>query len=195
MINFLDLQIPVHPFKDDYPIDLLKEKRHIKINFEDILTEKFINLLDTLSIKVSLVESFYSPKSIIQPIHIDSKGGDYTKLNFVYGGKDSLMHWYKLKEGSNAISHITDIGTIYATYNRQDCIILESHCIKFPTLIQAGVPHNVTNPPFEDRLCISLFLRDKNTNEIIDMKNAIHRFQNYLVPQMGLEPTKPTTST
>jgi hypothetical protein len=151
-------------------INIFKKKYHTKGDITDI-HPLMLQHLASKGMKISLLETFYSEPNYTQPIHIDVDGGDYSKLNWVFGGNNSLMHWYKLKNGVSEKLKITSIGTIYSNYDIDQVELVHSQTIGKPSLIQSGIPHNVTTS-LEERLCICLVIINNNEDRI-PMQKAI----------------------
>ena len=149
-------------------INIFKKQYHTKGDIEDI-HPIMLQHLASKGMKISLVETFYSKPNYIQSIHIDVAGGDYSKLNWVFGGANSLMHWYKLKTGVSEKLKINSIGKTYSDYDIDQVELIHSQPIGKPSLIQVGIPHNITNGP-EERLCICLVMVNKGR---ISMQKAI----------------------
>jgi hypothetical protein len=168
----------MHPIPVDKHNDL-KNVYQTKVDL-NLINADLKKLLKDCNIYVGYIESFYSKPHNVQPIHTDNEGGDYVKLNYVYGGTGSLMHWYKMK--SNVIPNkvgLTKIKNPYIPWRPSDVELIESAVVGFPSLIQVGCPHNVTNAK-EHRLCISLVLWDPVIGRIT-MKDACDRLSNFTI--------------
>ena len=128
------------------------------------LNPELISILLNHNIIVNYAESFYSPPKLFQKIHTDNLGGDYVKLNFVYGGKGSSMNWYQVKQGiiPNKIDFTANVGTEYIPWENHMVDLVESDLLEYPSIVQVGCPHNIINTD-DYRLCISLILRDTNS--------------------------------
>jgi hypothetical protein len=131
------------------------------------INPELISILHRHNITVKYAESFYSSPNFFQTIHTDNLGGDYVKLNFVYGGKGSTMNWYQVKEGiiPKKVYFTAKVSTEYIPWTIDMVDLVESDPLEYPSLVQVGCPHNVINAD-EYRLCISLLLRDTNLNRI-----------------------------
>jgi hypothetical protein len=82
--------------------------------------------------------------------------GDFAKMNWVFGGKDSTMNWYEPIVSDKPVE--TTLGNRnYIYYNTNEVNHKLSHTIGIdrPSVVQVGVPHNSTNY-FEHRYCVSL---------------------------------------
>lgn len=176
------LNLNINPVTIDH--DKLKKNYQTPIDFENI-NHDFIIFLKNLGIQIWYIESFYSrPYANLnkQGIHTDCMGGDYVKINFIYGGRGSLMHWYKVKETSSAPAVVekTPINTQYIPWRSDMVDLVESDPLIYPSLVQAGCPHNVTTTK-EDRLCITVVLVDLITKERLTMAEAKLRLQEFII--------------
>ncbi len=163
-------------------LEFCKSKYMNIMNYKSFLHTEFIELLESKGIIPSHIESFYSPEKFIMGIHKDDadSGDDITKINFIWGGIGSLMHWYDIKDSSVPVySSKTDIGTVVNFYPDENYTLVSSLPVHSPSLVQVGKFHNITNPN-EKRLCISVVIRDKQGNAIT-MNQALQIFSEYLI--------------
>ncbi len=175
-VYFKNINLNIDPVTFDH--DLLKDEYQKVISLNDINPE-LIALLDVLNIHIGNAESFYSTPYLAQRIHTDNSGGDYIKLNFIYGGKGSRMQWYTVKENIVVPNKkITQAGTNYISWYKNQVNLVESTELISPSLVQVGTPHNVANRG-EFRLCISLLLIDSINNHRMTMKEACERLHTY----------------
>lgn len=161
-------------------IDSYGPDHHKVIPLEDINPDMIL-FLDALNVKVTLAETFYTNPFTQSDAHIDVIGGDYTKINFIYGGKKSRMLWYKIKEDVPK-RHIqkTVINTQYISFKLNELEKIHEEYIVHPSLVQVGIPHNIINLE-EHRRCISLVIKNKITNTRIKMDDAIKIFEPCLL--------------
>jgi hypothetical protein len=173
------LNLNINPVIIDH--SKLKNAYQTAISTRD-LNPELTSILNKCNIKVKYAESFYSSPGFIQKIHTDNLGGDYIKLNYVFDGKGSQMHWYKVKEGipSGPISFTPDEGTVFLPWDSNMVDLVESDALSYPSLVQVGCPHNVTNPN-EYRLCIALVLLDANHLQRISLNSAKNKLAEYVV--------------
>jgi hypothetical protein len=148
----------------------------------DIFENEFIKLVDNMGLKITWVEIFHAtPKeSRVYAVHTDNTGGDYVKINWVAGGKGSLMQWYDVNPGIIKEPIKTNINSFYVSYTPDEVKCVHSQSIKFPSIVQVGIPHNIYNPD-EDRFCVSIMLRKKTDNNRLTMNNAVNLFSNFIV--------------
>jgi len=180
MTNCLNLNLDVNPLREGLDISSYStstDKQHVKVSLNDI-NHSLILLLTTLNLTIVWAELFYTPPFQITRIHVDDAGGDYTKLNYVFGGKDSLMYWWQQKLSEPNIADVTEIDSQYTVYKTTEVDLIDKQSVKFPSLVQVGIPHNIQN--FEEpRYCLSLVLR-KQDNTRLTMAESIEIFKQYL---------------
>ena len=174
-MNCFHLDLNIDPLSR---LDLLVRKRHTKINFEDINPE-LIKFFETLNLRIHLAEIFYSHPYYDSPIHIDTLPGDFTKLNWQYRGSRSKMNWYRVLDLDKKDISITPIGTNFVSYSRSEVEIIETNDIKFPSLVQAGVPHNIKND-YEERWVLSIVFKFIVDNRRPTMKESIVLFRDLI---------------
>ena len=176
MTNYFNINLSLNPLKEDIDIKSYGTTRHTRIPMSDVNPD-LISLIDRLDLKVILAELFYTKPHTITEIHIDVTGGDYTKLNYAFNGKDSLMMWYKPKDNLVKSISKTPINTRYISYASHEVEMIDKQSVKFPSIVQTGIPHNVINYS-EPRWCLSIVLV-KNNDERLTMKESIDIFSKY----------------
>lgn len=176
MINFVDLDLNIYPLRDPRFARVLKSS-HQKINIS-FINPHLIKYLKKFNIEIFHAVSFYSPPYYTQPIHRDGLFTDLVKMNFVIGGTNSVMNWYTIKDNADPEPKKTRIGATYKEYELDQVEIIDTHTIKFPTLVQVGIPHNIIND-YESRLCICLVLLNKSMN-LLTMKEALDAFKSVI---------------
>jgi hypothetical protein len=149
------LNIPFSLFKEGIDPFQFPKTNHVKLDKDEVLSDDLQNWFTFLKLEISLVEVFYSPPNKIGVVHIDSVGGDYTKLNWQFGGKDSVMNWYSETMPNSRKKTITSIGTNSISLDENTLTKSHSQAIQNPSLIQVGVPHNIENFS-EDRWVVSV---------------------------------------
>jgi hypothetical protein len=177
-----NLNFKINPLKNNIIVtDLPKIVNNKKVYRSPIFVKDHINpemldFLAELNIFSNHCELFYSIPNLFSNIHVDIKHGDFTKLNWVYGGTNSVMNWYRPKS-----PHITTVNTSYVKYHRDDVELLHSASLGSPSVVQAGVPHNIVNST-EDRYCISLVLASVKNNKPYrpTMQESLHMLSKYL---------------
>jgi len=178
MTNCVDINLSLNPLKEGIDIKSYNTANHIRFPLSNINND-LISLIDKLNLKILLTELFYTKPYVITKIHIDVTGGDYTKLNYIFGGKDSEMLWYKPKDNTTKSINKTPIDTSYISYALHEVEMIDKQFVKFPSIIQAGVPHNIINYS-EPRWCLSIVLVKQN-GERLTMKESKEIFNDYIV--------------
>ena len=176
----LNLNIPV--INDSAPLQNLKLKEQTDMNSElkSYIHPEFLNLLKSKNVLIGHIESFYTYPGIKMKIHTDCDGGDYIKINYVMGGKNSLMNWYQPKLGHQPESKLTSINTVYLSFEDHQVDLIDSTMINPLTIVQVGSPHNITNT-VEFRLCISMVILHADANhQRLTMAEATEIFSEYI---------------
>lgn len=178
MPNCVNLNLNIHPLREGIDINSYGTTKHIIVSVNDI-NHDLMSFLNTLNLTVKFVELFYTPPYFFSKIHTDNLGGDYVKLNYIFGGKDSFMFWWKPKLDTSTQPVKTSINSLYIGYHETDVDLVDKQQVKFPSIVQVGVPHNIEN--FEEpRYCLSLVLRKQDDNTRLTMAESIEIFKGYL---------------
>jgi hypothetical protein len=157
-----NLNLDIKPLKFDLELrDVRCSHEHYTLN--DI-NPVLVDFLDQRNIRVGWVEIFHKDPSMsaYQQIHIDEYRGDFVKLNWVYGGADSYMCWYKEKDTVEKTIQSTEVNTPYLSYKLNEVTMLHKENLQGPCIIQAGIPHNVIMGR-EYRHALSMVLLDKSS--------------------------------
>lgn len=174
---FLNLNIPL--FKEGITVSDLPTKPVAVIDKEKIINEKIFDFFTSLNLKILFVETFYKTPNMPESIHTDVTGGDFTKLNWVIGGGESQMIWYRNKYNLNKKVFNTSAGTTSTRFTKLEVEEIERTPIIYPALVQVGIPHNVINVT-ENRYCISfIFLNQGGTRPT--MQDSVKIFKNYVI--------------
>lgn len=159
----------------DIPVPLLNPEvafqSHLKWNHSELdkiehIHPKMHVFLAKHNLTIYKIELFYTPPNHQTHPHADGFGGDLGKINWIIGGKQSLMKWYNIISESKKESGLTDIATDLIIYERNEIELAYQEEIKSPSIVQVGIPHNINNKE-EERWCISLILHDPQTNNHI----------------------------
>jgi hypothetical protein len=173
MPNCVDINLHIDPLKEGLDIKSYGTTKHMEIPLNDI-NYNLISFLSTLNLTIAFAELFYTLPFSVTVIHLDAFGGDYTKLNYVYGGNNSFMNWYKQKNNILNSLSTTIINSPYISYTKHQVVLIDTQQVKFPSIVQVGIPHNIHN--FEEpRYCLSLILR-KHDNTRLTMAESIELF-------------------
>lgn len=175
MQYFKKITIPINPLVDTF--DLLSQTTiHERISFKNVNPE-LISFFKSKNIEIKAVECFYRTPNSRRGIHTDASGGDYVKFNWIYGGKNSILRWFKVNPGIHKEPILTHISTPYTLYEPNEVTQTEVTTTNPGTyIIQVGVPHQAINFN-EHRHCLSLvpYIND----EKIPMHVALELFKEF----------------
>lgn len=171
----VDLNLNLTPLTKD--VSSYGTNGHVRIPLEDLSTE-LVDFFSKLGMEIMLAELFYNPPRRISRIHVDALGGDYSKVNFVYGGNKSLMFWYAPNPGvvKEAIDY-TSINTRSVDYDTSEVTQVHRQSVKFPSIVQVGIPHNIVNAA-EPRYCLSIV--PTLNGRRLTMQETIEIFNQYI---------------
>jgi hypothetical protein len=175
--NKLKLDIP--PLVESYDITSVQDS-HTSVSLDQI-HPKMREWLDSMGINVIWVEIFYRKPGDHGGVHTDSTPGDFTKINWIYGGKSSRMFWYTVTD-PKAIDrkpNITPVDTNYTSFRMSEVKPVYSEELLGVYLLQVGAPHLVLNPS-EDRYCLCFVLTDK-TGKRLTMSESYEILKDYIV--------------
>ena len=179
-MNFYNLDFGIPLLSDSIDPFLFPKVRHTQLNF-DTLNPRIIELFSKLSLNIILAEVFYSKPNFFSVIHTDSAAGDINKINWIYGGTDCSMNWYSVKNLVNKKDiEKTSINTQYTRYHSNEVDIIESTVLKSPSLVNVGIPHNVTNKN-QHRWCISLVYNFKESGRRPTIEESLKLFDPFRI--------------
>lgn len=158
-----------------------KNKRNHVRGPKDILGEELNSVLHKLNIDIQWVEVFYLGDDADHTIHCDGHELDNkAKLNYIVGGKDSVMTWYKPVSEDKIEKRTSWANTIYLGINTEDVIATYSTGMKEGFyLVNVGEFHNVWNKN-EDRYCLSACLIDSRTSYRLNFNELQQRLKGYI---------------
>lgn len=157
--------------------------RHFVISPAD-RDQEVVKWLDSLELSVKHTELFFTAANGGRPIHTDGPipDNDLVKINWIYGGANSTMRWYRQREGTAPHIKETVIGTKVVAHDPSTVdLVYEAH-VKRCALIQVGIPHSVYNPD-EERWCISYLIGYKSTGMKIPWDIAVSRLSSFIDTQ------------
>jgi len=178
----INLHFPDIPlFKEQQFLSILKTKNHHRIDPNDLHPAMHLEF-NKLGLEIVFVESFFKTPFQENRIHKDAPGyTDATKINWVFDGMGSTMNWYEPKNDKVLpLQDITSIGVQYSYYQRPDLNLLHSQQVLSPSIVQVGIPHDITMGP-DYRHCISAFFKIQNTNEYITFNESKDLFKDYII--------------
>jgi len=152
-----------------------------------IVSNEIKNFLTKHNQRFNFMEIIYAPANTTLGIHSDEEIlGSYSKINWVFNGKDSKMIWYNLKDIS-----MTGKKSLYAAYgdnaihfDKNDLEIAHSEELQGPTLVEVGCPHNMQNGTIESRWCVGVNYTNNyttNTYHRPTIKESIEIFKDYII--------------
>jgi hypothetical protein len=154
--------------------------KHFKLDYDAEVHQEVKDFFDRHNFFIEVVEVFYLFPNDAMSIHSDrSIPGDYAKLNWIYGGKDSVMKWYKILTASTAPTYTTPINSPSLQYKPYEVELVHTQQVGHPSLVQVGCPHNVVNGP-EERFCVSIVFKHKSTRNRVTMYEALEVFKKYI---------------
>jgi hypothetical protein len=184
MTYCVDLTIPVGPLKDYSILDHTSNEPEIFFADPKQVSEEFKQWLDQQGLVMTYPPLiFYTPNGQQCGIHIDGFAvSDRACINFILGGSGSLMHWYKLRPDTGITEQVaTQAGTPYTLYEPEQVDHVYSHAVKWPSIVQTGIPHNITNHTKESRWCLSCDISRKETPEAgLTMAEALEVFKKWI---------------
>lgn len=193
-----NLNIPVTPFANDaHPNDIYKtiimgkfvKTHHLEVPIED-LNPELHEWFSKYNLEINLAELFSklpNPSRTANRIHSGGNGDpDKTKINWVWGGKNSYMTWYdKVNSATpNEVGYLSSSAqiTYYTDLEETDPEPVHRHQLIYPTatLVQIALPHAVENPE-EPRWCLCLITRDKTTGQRLGYQETLDRLNDVVI--------------
>lgn len=145
---------------------------------------RIMEFLHPLGLDVIHVEIFYTCPGRFTSIHVDGPEiDDHCKINWVYGAPGSRMIWYEDAPGSPGPRKMTTrIGSSYLAYDTNHCVPVHHAEVGRPSLVNAGIPHNVHNTTDDQRWCVSLVLGYAGTErKFVKWDDAAVIFRDFFV--------------
>lgn len=171
----LDLNIPVQFPNVNLKLDSFRKPTHLRPPTDHLVSADTIKFFDSLNLSVGS-ELFFSPPNANTTIHTDDHGGDIIKLNWIIGGRGSLMRWWKPLV-DKPLAYTIHAGPT-TRYDRKEVELLHSAEIKQPSMVQVGIPHSILNTG-ENRWCISLIPTRKENNQRLTWAEGLEIFGSY----------------
>lgn len=150
----------------------------------DNLSEEFLTFLDELGLTMTYPALiFYTPERQDIPVHIDGvEISDRVVMNWCVGGLDSQMQWFKLKNDNISEAKVTTAGTPYTRYNLDEVELLHTDVVKWPSIVQTGIPHRITNYGNQKRWVISCDISFKsNPEQGMTMKESAEVYKKWII--------------
>ena len=151
-----------------HPKFVFPEYRHSHMSFhprDEILSAKWVTMIHELGIQLpDHIQIFFKPQYFVNnDAHVDTAKLDgkirVYAFNWVIGGRDSLMKWFKPTEEMKPVRKETNLGTGYISYPNHNFDLPVIDSVKIAgdrlTLVNTGIPHAIFNGP-EPRYCVSI---------------------------------------
>ncbi len=141
------------------------------------------SFLEGFDLEIYHSEVFHTPPNGEIKIHSDTGRADVTwsKINWVFGDSGHKTKWWKVKDPNKEIEmRPLHNGPDYIFYEEEDCVVIHEQEITDAWLINAGVPHSVTNSTNQSRWTLSYTIFDKKNNCILDNNRALEIFKNFI---------------
>ena len=185
MNNFcFNVNFNIRPFKDGFEPFSLKELYHYHLDMDEFIHQELIDFLGDHGVKAGGLSTFYCKPYHDSIIHTDQGAEhydwNYAKINFVFGGKDSVMNWFKPITQPKVTTDQLGASSYFNRWSRSEVELIHQEWIGFPGICQVGIPHNVTTKS-EKRRCMSLHIGKLNSNKRLSYQEAIDIFKNFSV--------------
>jgi hypothetical protein len=177
-VYYTGLSLPKNVFKENITVHDFPITRRTLLNPYLHLNPDIVKIINDAGLRIGQAELFYSPPGLVSGIHRDVPNSDISKINWVYHGSNSTMSWYD----SDSKKKVTGpAGNEYKGYTLDEVTLLHSCAIPSPSLIQAGIAHNVINHN-EPRWAVSLMLYYKDKFTQCPYSDALTRLKDYILP-------------
>lgn len=190
----VDLNLALPLFNSNLPpIDFLKSRpswasnvhtnrklaHHFMLDITNDISKELHTFFNSFNFRIVVAEVFYTYPNGVGNIHSDlNKQGDYSKINWVFGGKSSIMNWYRVKDQTIGSINTTTINSYSIHYPDDSVDLVHSQVVGCPSLVQVGCPHHIVNAS-EERFCLSIVFHDAISNKRPTMAEALEIFKSY----------------
>lgn len=174
--------------KLNFPVKITADLSEYKVGqrnqvrvFKDVMGADLNNLLLNCNVEIEWVEVFYLGAGADHTIHCDGHElNEKSKINYIIGGKNSVMSWYTPINETKIKKEISKANTLYLGLNIEDsCEVYHTTMDEGFYLVNVGQFHNVWNKE-EDRYCFSICLMDKNKRYRISFSELQNRLRDYI---------------
>ena len=171
----MDLNIPIPVLKPEFDINTFPETLATTLDIDQYLNIDLKNLLLELGLETISLDYLYKPAGFVSTVHSDILGGDFTKIIWNYSTGNSTWNWYSTNAEGDIASDQPCIR-----YSLDDVTLLHSQVVVSPSLVQVGIPHNMTNITDVHRTIGVCFARPLSGSRPT-WQESISLFQNYLI--------------
>lgn len=191
----VDLNLDLPLFNSNLaPVDFLKSKpiwannvhtnrklaHHFMLDVAIDLSKEIHDFFNSFNFRIVVAEVFYTYPNGIGSIHSDlNKSGDYSKINWAFGGIGSAMNWYSVNDRTVGSINTTTINSYSIHYPIESVELVHSQAVGCPSLVQVGCPHHIVNAG-EERFCLSIVFHNAISNKRPTMAEALEIFKNYI---------------
>lgn len=192
----VDINFNVPLLRDPLALEKYKTSHHgVLKSREDkrnFLHPDLLKIFDDFKLTIWLITIFYKIPDASNAaggynIHIDGDPfldpdkqlRDVVKINWIFNPGDSVMNWYKPKEGVNKDMSTSVVNTYYIKYNIDDVELQYTKALSGSHIVQIGTPHDVLNVNVP-RHCVSVALAHAN-NRRLTMDEATDIFKKYII--------------
>lgn len=175
---YSELSFQFDPLTDmDVALKQILPQRKIDLKY---INPELISILKPLGLRIHYSECFMRLKNNVNFIHTDNHGQrEFVKINWIYGGKDGYMSWFRPKDESFGSLSYTPGNTAFIRYMPEEVdLVCKLVTENKPYLIQAGIPHDITNPT-ETRFCICCLL-SYSDGRSISMSEAQEKLKDFI---------------
>lgn len=146
--------------------------------FSDELKTFIINVVGS---KPFWCELFYTPPRHENPIHIDgSKIQSHAKMNWIFGGSNSALRGFEIKNGKMPELRNSQIKSPYLKFTNEEVNQISEDKIGFPSIIDAGlIPHQVVNYGPDPRWCLTMSFALHG--RVMTYDELVQKFKNYIL--------------
>ena len=186
----LHLNLPITKlFVNDDWKNKIPKKGHFPIPM-NMIEPLLVDFFESHGLTLKNADVFISPPGFRLPIHVDGETmSDSVAINWEFcDEKGAFMEWWNPKEPKKISISAPGTGkdtypistTPYAlNWKDEECDKLYSSEIKFPTMVNIGIPHSMTNATSSTRYAVSLTWFDYFGNNV-EWDYAIKRLQSFI---------------
>jgi hypothetical protein len=180
----IDLNLPISPLLPQVDFNSFSTAGWKLLNL-NLINPEVNHIFEKLDLNLRIASMFVMTENSIGNIHIDGNTtSDRAKLNWVIGSEHT-MNWYSIKNttiqklSNTRVSDNKNISSrYYVSYTSNEVELIHSQSVGYPSLIQSGIPHNITNLG-GIRRCISIMLYNRLGN-FLTMSGAKQIFSQYI---------------
>lgn len=181
------------PFKKLFNVEdwkkLLPKKGHFPIP-KNLIDKELIDWFELKGFILNNADVFISPPGFRLPIHVDGEQfSNSVAINWQFCEESgSYMEWWQPKNpkkhsivapGTEKEAYAISTTPYALNWKDDECNLLHRSEIKFPSLVNIGVPHSMTNATSSTRWAVSLTWFNY-TNINIEWDYAITKLKSFI---------------